>query len=74
MSLIRDIETVVQIRIREEKLKSGFLPRTHGRTISLRMNLTMKGRRDGSLRVTLLQNGNRLIQICYSGFMGSVGV
>jgi len=74
MSLIRDIETVVQIRICEEKLESGFLPRTHGKTISLLVNLTMKGPRDGSLRVTLSQNGNRLVQIRSSGFMGNVGV
>ena len=55
-------------------LKSGFLLRTHGKTTSLLANLTMKGRRDGSSMVTLLQNGNRPAQICYCGFMGNVSV
>ena len=74
MSLIKDVEAVIQARICREKLESGFLLRTHGKTTSLLANLTIKGRRDGSSRVTLSQNGNRPGQIRYCGFMGSVGV
>jgi hypothetical protein len=38
------------------------------------VNLTIRGRRNGSSRVALLQNGNRPVQIRYCGFMGNVRV
>ena len=53
---------------------SGFHLRIRGRTITLLVNLGIAEQERGGFKVTLIRNGNLLVQVRCYGFMENVSI